>query len=96
MDERGAALCADRFDCDGMLRLTGRRLREAHAVPLPGRFWAAGLSFSRKELLLEVCNGASLQKNAESVMAPWSRAGVSMPDNPDPQGVSRLTIVSAK
>ena len=53
-DVRSTLLCAERFDADGILRLRGRRLTEAHTEPLPSLFWAAGFSFSRRTLLQEV------------------------------------------
>lgn len=54
-DMRGTLLCADRFDEDGMLRLRGRRLAKVQDTPIKSLFWAAGFSFSRKDLLQEVC-----------------------------------------
>ena len=48
-------LCATHFDSDGMLRTKGRALRSPPATPLPALFWAAGFSFSRAHLMLEVC-----------------------------------------
>ena len=48
-------MTAQGFDQDGMLRLLGRAVP---ATPAPGvapaQFWAAGVSFSRAQLLLEV------------------------------------------
>lgn len=49
-----ALLCATHFDQDGLLRIKGRALRTAPPAPLPSLFWAAGLSFSRAQLFLEV------------------------------------------
>jgi hypothetical protein len=37
-----------------MLRLVGSRLAAPGARPLPSVFWAAGLSFSRSQLIQEV------------------------------------------
>lgn len=49
-----AVLCASSWgEGDGLLRLVGRKLREPLAAPVPALFWAAGLSFSRAQLLLE-------------------------------------------
>jgi hypothetical protein len=39
---------------DGLLRTCARKLRERLPAPVPALFWAAGLSFSRAQLLLEV------------------------------------------
>ena len=47
-------LCAGSFGEDGLLRVVGRKLRHAPPAPVPSLFWAAGLSFSRAQLLLEV------------------------------------------
>lgn len=48
-------LCASHFgEQDGLLRIRGRKLREAPAAPFPALFWGAGLSFSRAQLILEV------------------------------------------
>jgi hypothetical protein len=58
-----AVLCAAGWgQQDGLLRLRARKLRQPLAAPAPALFWAAGLSFSRAQLLVEVradaCRGS--------------------------------------
>ncbi|KAK9819250.1 hypothetical protein WJX81_000875 [Elliptochloris bilobata] len=53
-DDRPTLLCGAGFGEDGFLRLRGRRLAARAPAPLPSLFWAAGLSFSRAELFLEL------------------------------------------
>lgn len=47
-------LCAGEWGPDGLLRLRGRKLRQPLGAPEPALFWAAGLSFSRAQLIQEV------------------------------------------
>ncbi|KAI7838991.1 hypothetical protein COHA_007231 [Chlorella ohadii] len=46
-------LCAEGFGADGLLRIRGRKLKEPLEAPVPALFWAAGLSFSRSQLIQE-------------------------------------------
>lgn len=50
-------LCAEGWGPDGLLRIRGRKLKEPLAAPTPALFWAAGLSFSRAQLIQEVRSG---------------------------------------
>eukprot|EP00192_Tetraselmis_astigmatica_P008377 CAMPEP_0117655384 /NCGR_PEP_ID=MMETSP0804-20121206/4251_1 /TAXON_ID=1074897 /ORGANISM="Tetraselmis astigmatica, Strain CCMP880" /LENGTH=688 /DNA_ID=CAMNT_0005461733 /DNA_START=303 /DNA_END=2368 /DNA_ORIENTATION=- len=55
-DHRPTLLCASHFGPDdGLLRIQGRRLRDppVDEEPLRSLFWAAGLSFSRSQLIKE-------------------------------------------
>ena len=54
-DDRPTLLCANHFGPEGMLRLKGSRLAQHAEAPIPSLFWAAGFSFSRSQLLTEVC-----------------------------------------
>jgi len=47
-------LSAEGFGADGLLRIRGRKLKEPLEAPVPALFWAAGLSFSRSQLIQEV------------------------------------------
>ncbi|CAM9507295.1 unnamed protein product [Chrysoparadoxa australica] len=48
-------LCPTKFDeADGMLRQTGRMLREIQKAPIPSPLWASGFSFSESTTILEV------------------------------------------
>lgn len=47
-------LCASGWgQADGLLRVSGRKLQQPLAAPAPALFWAAGLSFSRAQLIQE-------------------------------------------
>lgn len=61
-DRTPTALAATHFDADGMLRIKGVRLPSRQLpAPLPARFWAAGLSFSRGSWVAEVPYPGDLQ-----------------------------------
>lgn len=46
---------ANGFDADGMLRLVGKAIPATQDIGvIPAQFWAAGFSFSRAHLFVEV------------------------------------------
>lgn len=59
-DPLPTVLCASGFGPEGLLRISGRKLREVLAAPQPALFWAAGFSFSRAQVLLEVGLGLAM------------------------------------
>ena len=61
-----------------MLRLKGSCLAQRADAPMPSLFWAAGLSFSRSQLLTEVSQATSpipvglVQRLGEGFRAHWT------------------------
>lgn len=53
-DPRPTVLCVKEFGPDGLLRLTGQRMKTLGVEPMRSPFWAAGFSFSRSQLIHEV------------------------------------------